>query len=93
MSDVVSQVLRRGVEWPRPVAEVASRLHAAGVLVHAVGGAVRDALLGRASHDWDFATAARPDVVAALLPLAKAVDLRLGAVHLDLDDHYSDRQR
>ena len=33
-----------------------------------VGGAVRDALLGRATHDWDVATAAHPEVVLRLFP-------------------------
>ncbi|WP_435300642.1 CCA tRNA nucleotidyltransferase [Timonella sp. A28] len=39
----------------------------AGHELSIVGGPVRDALLGRASHDLDFATSARPDETIALL--------------------------
>jgi poly(A) polymerase len=40
---------------------------AAGHELHLVGGTVRDALLGRASDDLDFATDARPEAVLALV--------------------------
>ena len=35
-------------------------LHRAGFAAYAVGGCVRDSLLGLAPHDWDLCTAARP---------------------------------
>ncbi|MEZ5965418.1 MAG: CCA tRNA nucleotidyltransferase [Planctomycetota bacterium] len=76
----------KSIEWPRPVLDVVRALDAAGVGVLAVGGAVRDGLLGRATDDWDLATASRPQAVAAALESPKDVDLRLGAVHLELPD-------
>ncbi|MDF1503043.1 hypothetical protein [Roseisolibacter sp. H3M3-2] len=45
---------------PPGVAEIAERLEAAGFETWCVGGAIRDALLGRPSLDWDLATAATP---------------------------------
>ena len=45
---------------------------AAGFELHLVGGTVRDALLGRASDDLDFATDARPDDVLVLLDSLKS---------------------
>jgi len=45
---------------------VASHLAAAGHEVYAVGGCVRDLLLGRPVHDVDLATAADPDTVERL---------------------------
>jgi tRNA nucleotidyltransferase (CCA-adding enzyme) len=45
------------------VLEIADRLEEAGYETWCVGGAVRDALLGRAHLDWDLATAATPDDV------------------------------
>lgn len=33
-------------------------LHRAGFAAYAVGGCVRDSLLGMAPHDWDLCTAA-----------------------------------
>ena len=47
--------------------ELAARFAAAGHRLYLVGGSVRDALLGRAVDDLDFATDARPDAVLELL--------------------------
>ena len=41
-------------------------LHRAGFAAYAVGGCVRDSLLGLAPHDWDLCTAARPEQVIEL---------------------------
>ena len=41
-------------------------LHRAGYAAYAVGGCVRDSLLGLAPHDWDLCTAARPGQVMEL---------------------------
>ena len=35
-------------------------LHGAGHAAYAVGGCVRDSLLGLDPHDWDLCTSARP---------------------------------
>ena len=41
-------------------------LHAAGYAAYAVGGCVRDSLLGRTAHDWDLCTSALPQQVMEL---------------------------
>ena len=41
-------------------------LHAAGYAAYAVGGCVRDSLLGRTAHDWDLCTSALPHQVMEL---------------------------
>jgi tRNA nucleotidyltransferase (CCA-adding enzyme) len=51
---------------PAHVREVCATIAAAGHEAVTVGGAVRDALLGRHPGDWDVATSARPDEVIAL---------------------------
>ena len=43
-----------------------ARLHGAGYAAYAVGGCVRDSLLGRTPQDWDLCTSARPEQVLAL---------------------------
>jgi tRNA nucleotidyltransferase (CCA-adding enzyme) len=48
---------------PSHVRDVCAKLTAAGFQAVTVGGAVRDALLGRAPGDWDIATSARPEQV------------------------------
>ena len=47
-------------------ASLLDRLHAAGHAAYAVGGCVRDSLLGLVPHDWDLCTSATPAEVLAL---------------------------
>ena len=47
-------------------AALLERLHGAGYRAYAVGGCVRDSLLGLDPHDWDLCTSARPEQVIAL---------------------------
>lgn len=68
-------------DLPAPVAEVLDALRGAGHEAALVGGAVRDRLLGGRPDpdDWDVATSAHPDMVAALFP-AHSWDNRFGTV-------------
>ena len=54
-------------------AALLARLHAAGYAAYAVGGCVRDSLLGRPAHDWDLCTSARPEQVMALFGEAQCI--------------------
>ena len=47
-------------------AALLDRLHGAGYAAYAVGGCVRDSLLGLSPHDWDLCTSARPEQVLEL---------------------------
>lgn len=51
------------VKLPQQVASVMERIQAAGFACHAVGGCVRDSLLGLTPHDWDLTTDALPQQV------------------------------
>ena len=48
-------------------------LHGAGHAAYAVGGCVRDSLLGLDPHDWDLCTSARPEQVMALFGAEKCI--------------------
>jgi len=48
--------------------EIISSLHKAGFQCYAVGGCVRDLLLNRPTHDWDFTTNATPDEILKIFP-------------------------
>ena len=48
-------------------------LHAAGYAAYAVGGCVRDSLLGRTAHDWDLCTSALPQQVMELFGTAQCI--------------------
>jgi len=65
---------------PRNVVEIATTLRAAGYETWCVGGAVRDAMLGVTSLDWDVATAATPPVVRRLFRRTIPVGIEFGTV-------------
>ncbi len=48
------------LSYPENIKYIMKRLKAAGYRGYAVGGALRDLLLGREVHDWDVTTAAPP---------------------------------
>ena len=48
-------------------------LHAAGYAAYAVGGCVRDSLLGRTAHDWDLCTSALPQQVMELFGIEQCI--------------------
>lgn len=51
---------------PKEPAEILARLSAAGYRAYAVGGCVRDTLLGIVPHDWDITTSALPEEILAV---------------------------
>lgn len=54
------------LQLPEPVSRILLQLTNTGFEAFAVGGCVRDALLGRQPGDWDITTSARPEQVKAL---------------------------
>ena len=54
------------VKYPREVATAMELLERSGYAAYVVGGALRDALLGREAHDFDVTTAARPEDMARI---------------------------
>ena len=70
---------------PNAVLDIARRLEQAGYETWCVGGAVRDALLGIPSLDWDFATAATPAQVMRVFRRTVPVGVEHGTVGV-LDD-------
>lgn len=65
---------------PRNVREVCETLVRAGHEAVTVGGAVRDALLGRSPGDWDVATSAPPEEVLQRFPRTIPTGLQHGTV-------------
>jgi tRNA nucleotidyltransferase (CCA-adding enzyme) len=51
---------------PQPVLFVLWRLQTAGHEAYIVGGAVRDTIMQRRTHDWDFTTNATPEQIQVL---------------------------
>jgi tRNA nucleotidyltransferase (CCA-adding enzyme) len=65
---------------PPEVKEICATLERAGHQAWCVGGAVRDALLGIATLDWDIATSAKPEVVQRLFKRTVPVGIQFGTV-------------
>ncbi len=75
------------VRVPAYAASVIGRLEDAGWETYAVGGCVRDSLLGIEPHDWDLCTAARPEEVEAVFASERVLEtgLKHGTVTVLLD--------
>ncbi len=54
------------IKTPREVNEIITALTRLGYEAFAVGGCVRDSLLGREPEDWDITTSARPEQVKGI---------------------------
>ncbi len=65
---------------PEGVVDIARTLEHAGFSTWCVGGAVRDALLGHPSLDWDLATAATPQQVQRLFRRTIPVGIEFGTI-------------
>ena len=68
------------LDAPEAVCGIARRLEEHGYETWAVGGAVRDALLGGERSDWDLATAARPETIRKLFRPSYPIGIRFGTV-------------
>lgn len=67
---------------PEGLAEYADSVAAAGGGMWLVGGAVREAVLGRSAKDWDVAVDLEPEVMMELFPDAIPTGLKYGTVTL-----------
>lgn len=65
---------------------VAEGLRDSGHEAWAVGGAVRDSLLGRSPGDWDVATDARPAEVREIFPRTHPIGIEHGTVGVRVGD-------
>ena len=70
---------------PTQAAEIIKALSSHGYEAYAVGGCVRDSILGKTPSDWDITTSARPEQVKALF--AKTIDtgIKHGTVTVMMD--------
>lgn len=74
------------IKLPKEVNRIIKTLEQAGFESYAVGGCVRDSLLGIVPCDWDIATAAKLDKVMELIPEAKAFSEKFGVARIVLEE-------
>ena len=72
------------IKIPEKVDYILNILHENGYEAYAVGGCVRDALLGREPEDWDITTSAQPEQVKALFTRTIDTGLQHGTVTIML---------
>ena len=68
------------IRIPEQVHSILEALHESGYEAYAVGGCVRDALLGREPHDWDITTSALPQQVKKVFARTVDTGLKHGTV-------------
>jgi len=75
------------ISLPTGLHRLLTRLKEAGFLAYAVGGCVRDALLGRPTNDWDVTTSATPEQIKAVFSDCRTLDtgIKHGTVTVMLD--------
>ncbi|HZK62228.1 MAG TPA: hypothetical protein VFC41_09120, partial [Anaerovoracaceae bacterium] len=74
------------IKLPKDVNKVIKALEAAGFQTYAVGGCVRDSLLGLSPCDWDIATAAKVNQVIKVLLEAKVLSEKFGVAQVKFED-------
>lgn len=73
------------IKTPENVRQIIHRLTENGFEAYAVGGCVRDALLGRKPQDWDITTSAKPEEVKALFRRTIDTGIEHGTVTIMMD--------
>jgi tRNA nucleotidyltransferase (CCA-adding enzyme) len=73
------------IELPLHVQHIINTLVSHGFEAYAVGGCVRDSLLGRNPQDWDITTSATPEQVKALFPRTIDTGIAHGTVTVMLE--------
>ncbi len=68
------------ITLPDKVQQIIETLTGAGYEAYAVGGCVRDVLLGRKPDDWDITTSAKPEQVKALFRRTVDTGIKHGTV-------------
>jgi len=73
------------INLPERVNYIIDRITEAGFEAYAVGGCIRDTILGREPNDWDITTSARPEQVKALFSRTVDTGIAHGTVTVMLD--------
>lgn len=68
------------IQMPEDVKFILEKLNIAGYEAYAVGGCVRDSILGKIPDDWDITTSAKPEEIKALFPRTIDTGIQHGTV-------------
>ena len=73
------------IELPEKVKHIITTIENSGYEAYAVGGCVRDSILGRVPDDWDITTSAKPEQVKELFRRTLDTGIKHGTVTVMLD--------
>ena len=73
------------IQLPDKVKQIINRITEAGYEAYAVGGCIRDSILGRVPDDWDITTSATPQQVKQLFRRTIDTGIQHGTVTVMLD--------
>ncbi len=73
------------IELPEKVSLIIQQIQAAGFEAYAVGGCVRDSILGRTPDDWDITTSAKPEQVKSIFRRTVDTGIQHGTVTVLMD--------
>lgn len=73
------------IQLPDKVHKIIETLQAAGYEAYAVGGCVRDSVLGREPNDWDITTSAKPEETKRLFQRTIDTGIQHGTVTIMMD--------
>ena len=73
------------IQLPDKVHNIINTLEEAGYEAYAVGGCVRDSILGREPDDWDITTSAKPEETKHLFPRTVDTGIKHGTVTVLLE--------
>lgn len=75
------------IQLPASVNYILDLLHSADYEAYAVGGCIRDSILGREPNDWDITTSARPEEVKKIFRRTVDTGIQHGTVTVLVGDH------
>ncbi len=71
---------------PDKIKTIINKLNENGYEAYAVGGCIRDSLMGRPPHDWDVTTSARPEEVKKIFKRTIDTGIQHGTVTVLIDN-------
>ena len=74
------------ITLPKDARSIITTLQNAGFEAYAVGGSVRDSIIGKVTKGWDFTTNATPEAILALFP-DSFYDNQFGTVGIKIYNH------
>ncbi|MFP3155905.1 CCA tRNA nucleotidyltransferase [Lachnospiraceae bacterium ZAX-1] len=76
------------IHLPNKVNYIIGKLVQKGYEAYAVGGCIRDSMLGRDPQDWDITTSATPNQIKCVFPKTIDTGIAHGTVTVELDHAY-----